>query len=167
MQGFGNASAGLQFYIANRPAMDEYSDLSGVVPINQDTIERINAHCGNHWRKIFNVLAKLMFSLGNHTFSRWQDYRDHKLLTETDNLCLLFNSPQTLTASTKKGSVPLRVIAGKTYAEACVGDFSWQWNNERFALIPEQRIIISPYPDYRQLSDRRIETLVHLVAEFD
>ncbi len=168
MLGFGNVNASLQVYIANRPPMEEFDGLNGVLPIQQATIDRINTYCGNHWRKIFNVLAKLMFARSSGGFDRWQAYRDHKLLTESDDLCLLFNWPQPHKSSELPlTSMPLRIIAGKSYAQSCVSELHWQWIDERFAIIPEHRIIVSPYPDYRQLSDRRLETLLQLIDQFN
>ena len=61
--GLGVQEAALQVYIANRPPLPEYEMLSKLQPMQPGDIARIAAETGNHWRKIFNVYAKLVFAL--------------------------------------------------------------------------------------------------------
>lgn len=86
-------------YIANRPPLPFYQDISNVHAIQDGEIAEIGKLTGNHWRKIFNVYAKLIYefigkakhNLPNHPglsvyfeqinhCSTWQEYRDTYLL---------------------------------------------------------------------------------------
>jgi hypothetical protein len=162
--GFGNAQGSIKVYIEHRPPMEEFAELNRVLPIDRHTIERINQAGGNHWRKIFNVLAKLMHGLSPSGCFNWQEYRDKRLLTTQDNLCLLFNKPTLLKSSLLASQDAVKIIAGKGYAQRCVSAQLWQWVSPRFAVIPEQRLIVSPYLDYRQLSNERLAHLQQLIA---
>lgn len=60
----------------------------------------------------------------------------------------------------------VKIVAGKTYAQSLNFPFSLTWKDEYFAFNTEQRIIVSPYLDYRQLSNARISQLVRYVKNF-
>jgi len=47
-------------YIANQPNMLEYQQLSELSPLTTSEIFTIGQTCGNGWRKVFNVYAKLL-----------------------------------------------------------------------------------------------------------
>jgi hypothetical protein len=59
----------------------------------------------------------------------------------------------------------IHVIAGKTYA-AQLDLPPLIWLDNYFAVNKEFRIIVAPYPDYRQLSNARIEYLLGLMRSF-
>lgn len=87
-------------YIANTPPMHKYQHLTNVKPLTKGEIAAINEACGNGWRKVFNVYAKLLFALDNNLFhysdntTSWQEYRDKFLLQQGSGTALLFSAPQ-------------------------------------------------------------------------
>ena len=67
---------------------------------------------------------------------------------------LLFSHPEL-----NKNMDNIHIIAGKTYATAL--DLPpLIWLDSYFAINKQHRIIVAPYPDYRQLSNERIARLV-------
>tara|TARA_B100001109_G_scaffold167044_1_gene136140 strand:+ start:101657 stop:102205 length:549 start_codon:yes stop_codon:yes gene_type:complete len=163
--GLGVQEAALQVYIANRPPLPEYEMLSKLQPMQPGDIARIAAETGNHWRKIFNVYAKLVFALKQAQgrdagVSRWQDYRDQTLLQAQGDESLLF-SPPDLT----QGSASARLVLAKGYAQALGMNEQLNWLDESFAVHTVSGVIICPYFDYRQLSDIKIQRLVRLLQE--
>ena len=73
-------------YLANTPKMPEYQNLSYVTSVAKGEIDKIGLECGDGWRKVFNVYAKLLYALNPNDFSfsrsasSWQAYRDCFLL---------------------------------------------------------------------------------------
>lgn len=177
MIGIGDANALLKVYIANKP---DYTfcgqteifqhDLPKLVPLQHDDIYQCGQTCGNGWRKVFNVYAKLVFAHGSkkllwaehrHQFTSWQHYRDNLLLQKNSNTSLHFTPPILDLADNTK----LHLIMGKTYAKSLELSNSLNWLNEDFAVDKTQKIIICPYFDYRQLSNAKILFLVDLMYE--
>lgn len=159
--GFGCAEAPLRFYIANRPPIDHYPMLSSLQTLVPGEIAHIVANTSNHWRKAFNVCAKIIY--GWHQLrndpslpNSWQAYRDQRLFQSNSSATLLF-SPPDLSAHNH-----WHIVFGKTWA----GNLTLpplHWQDAYFAIAPSHRLIVSPYPDYRQLSNERIERLLHLL----
>lgn len=89
----------------------------------------------------------------------WQAYRDTQLLQAGCNEALLFSPPSFVHRDR------IHIIAGKTYAGE-LGIESLEWLDTRFAVSESQRLIVSPYLDYRQLSNERITRLVELIGRF-
>ena len=56
----------------------------------------------------------------------------------------------------------VRIVAGKTYA-AELELPSLTWLDNYFAINHEHRVIVSPYFDYRQLSNMKITQLAGLI----
>ncbi|MGB3609420.1 MAG: hypothetical protein WA987_03510 [Cellvibrio sp.] len=136
--------------------MDE---LRGLVAGEVDHIVR---HTSNHWRKVFNVCAKFLFDWqaqqpNGNELTCWQDYRDQHLFQSGSSASLLFSAPQL-----NDGFTRFHVVVGKTYA-ASLNLAPLVWVDQYFALNKEYRLIVSPYPDYRQLSNSRITTLINLM----
>lgn len=159
--GFGPQSYRLAFCIANRPPIDDYPVLDQLRPLAPAEIDYIVSNTSNHWRKVFNVYAKFLFELrgDQNVVSTWQNYRDRHLLQAGSDEALLFNAPMFSSHSDEI----VHVIAGKTYATALKLPFSLTWIDSYFAINVEYRVIVSPYLDYRQLSNERISILVRLV----
>jgi len=105
MIGLGNKNAVIHVYIQNIPPLEEYQKLANCRPMQQNEINAIVQSTGNHWRKIFNVYAKLIFQLQQTaeskysklnqskrfitvSFKSWQDFRDNELLQKTSEQCL-------------------------------------------------------------------------------
>jgi hypothetical protein len=89
----------------------------------------------------------------------WQSYRDLELFQPYSQEALLFSPPQF-----NSGSNGFHIIAGKTYA-ACLNLPPLAWLDSYFAINREFRLIVAPYPDYRQLSNERIARLIELMKD--
>ena len=169
--GLGSDRFSIGVYIANRPPLVEYQQLQQMTWLTKGEIAAIGNQCGNGWRKVFNVYAKLLFALdkADYQFSNmaetWQAYRDNFLLQGNDSNALLFNAPVLKNQSTKDKVV--HIIMGRTYAKSLVNAGllvePLTWLDEEFAINVKHRLIVCPYFDYRQLSNVKIERLAKLV----
>ncbi|MYM62614.1 hypothetical protein GSF27_04515 [Pseudomaricurvus sp. HS19] len=172
----GGVKPAISFYLANRPPLPEFRQLQAVRPLLAGEIAHIVAHSSNHWRKVFNVLAKFVFELPlagvQGHFSSWQAYRDQALLQADGHEQLLFSapdwqsSPGGLAGGVQDSRVQesrVHIVMGKTYA-ATLALPQLVWLDEYFAVNRERGVIVCPYPDYRQLSNARIGQLLELVT---
>jgi hypothetical protein len=159
----GDAKADFRVYIQNRPNYYPFDGCRSVVPVSEGTIEQIGNSCGNGWRKVFNVYAKLVFALGSNNFDliksnkNWQEYRDQQLLTKHSNTALLFSAPQYL------NSDQITIVMGKHYGKSLTLPFEIKWLDDYFAINTKYRFIICPYFDYRQISNIKIIRLTELI----
>jgi hypothetical protein len=168
--GLGCSNFTIAVYIANKPGMLEYQQLSSVLPVTSGEINAINTACGNGWRKVFNVYAQLLYALDKKYFNystfetTWQKYRDSFLLQHNSHTVLLFSPPE-LTRNEES----LHIICGKTYAKHLLASkqlvANFDWLDEEFAIDRTQNLIVCPYFDYRQLSNIKIEKLASLLRE--
>jgi hypothetical protein len=152
--------------------MLEYNQLNNVHALTNGDITDIGMACGNGWRKVFNVYSKLLYALDPACFSdqrlapTWQAYRDSFLLHNGSGTALLF-SPPLLNQCNKC----IHIISGKTYAKELINNdeisTSLVWLDEHFAIDSENRVIVCPYFDYRQLSNLKIERLAQLIEMFN
>lgn len=150
--------------------MLEYQQLDVISPVSSSEISAINTACGNGWRKVFNVYAKLLYALDQKHFdysslaTTWQKYRDNYLLQHNSNTALLFSPPQPTT-----GQESLHIICGKTYAKHLLGTgqltANFTWLDDEFAVDKTQNLIVCPYFDYQQLSNIKLEKLACLLKE--
>lgn len=159
--GLGAANSRIRFYIANRPPIDHYPAQSTLNSLAPGEVAHIVSNTSNHWRKAFNVLAKTLFDMYRQQEradlpNSWQAYRDQTLLQTHSHEALLFSPPDFNNDQTT------HIVLGKTYA-ATINLPSLSWLDSHFAVNFEQRLIVSPYPDYRQLSNERIARLIELV----
>lgn len=160
--GLGSQTGSINFYIANRPPIDDYLALNELRGLATGELTHIVKHTSNHWRKAFNVYAKLLFDW-YHLQGRkdlpdtWQTYRDLELFQPHSQEALLFSAPQL-----DKNNKTIHIIAGKTYA-AQLALPPLVWLDTYFAINKEQQVIVAPYPDYRQLSNERIARLIELM----
>lgn len=160
--GLGSQTSSINFYIANRPPIDDYPAMSELRGLVLGELTHIVKHTSNHWRKAFNVYAKLLFDWyqlqGRKNLPEtWQAYRDVELFQSHSQEALLFSSP----AFESKDKV-IHIIAGKTYASSL--DLpALTWLDTYFAINNEYHLIVAPYPDYRQLSNERITRLIQLM----
>jgi hypothetical protein len=171
----------IKVYLANRPPLAEYLRTEVIDQLPAGEIKRIADETGNHWRKIFNVYAKLMYSLAEVTddplllnYNRWQVYRDQALLQQGSDTELHLGSsimensplhlPLQLPWNTKDNDLTvIHIIMGKTYSERLLEDTFIEWLDKDFAINRQKNIIVCPYFDYRQLSNLKIQTLVNLI----
>ena len=173
--GFGSQRYRIAVYIGNQPTMVEYQQLNDITALCKDEIAHIVKQCGNGWRKVFNVYAKLLYALDQDLFSftecapTWQTYRDNHLLQSHGNVALLFSAP-ILTGKAKSRhdcDNVIHIIMGKTYAKSLVNTaltmVPLTWLDEAFAINKKERLIVCPYFDYRQLSNSKIERLATLM----
>lgn len=167
--GFGEPQAQICVYVAKRPPMQEYAALTHIQPLSSGEITAINLACGNGWRKVFNVYAKLLFTLDKQQFTfqqraaSWQQFRDQQLLQTGSNTALLFSLPQ-LAAN----RYAIHIIAGRTHAKTLLDAglaVQLHWLNNEFALDVKQRLLVCPYFDYRQLNNEKIQRLATLISE--
>lgn len=160
--GLGSHNSAIQFYIANRPPIDDYPIMDNLRGLVMGELAHIVKHTSNHWRKAFNVYAKLLFDwyqLQNRKDlpTTWQAYRDMELFQSHSQEALLFTAPEW-----DSNSNTIHIIAGKTYAMH-LNLPSLTWLDAYFAINKERRLIVAPYPDYRQLSNERIARLIELM----
>jgi len=117
--------------------------------VNTQTIIDLN---GNHWRKIFTIIAKLM--CGDND---WKNYREVRLLNDVH-----FNFGKTLINETNRQ----HFVCGKAHWESLqLTPLSQQFIafDEQGKAWARQRsqdgmnIMLLPYPDYRQFNNALIE----------
>ena len=175
VSGFGCNNFNFAVYIGNRPNMGEYNDLVDIKALTKGEISAINEACGNGWRKVFNVYAKVLFALDLTLFpyqkieKTWQHYRDKHLLQKGSKTALLFTTPRLNKSKSNVDSNCIHIICGKTYAkhllnlEQLTAQFTWL--DDEFAVDKKNRVVVCPYFDYRQLSNSKIEKLAVLIKE--
>ena len=168
LSGLGDPHAQFNVYIANRPDFSGYPHVDSVSPLAAGEIQAIGQACGNGWRKVFNVYAKLLFALNSQSIvslqgaQSWQSYRDHTLLKNSSNTSLLFSAPKILDVK-HRNSHKIQLIMGKTYAKSLNLPLSLQWLDHEFAVDVATNLVVCPYFDYRQLSNIKIIRLVELI----
>lgn len=173
--GLGCPHYAIAAYIENRPNMLNYPSLNQLTAVGAGEIQAIGQACGNGWRKVFNVYAKLIFELDTAYFpyaksaSTWQAYRDQYLLQSDSHTSLMF-SPPILVVQRELQHQPhptVHIIMGRTYAKRLIADGKltcpMQWLDNEFAINTEHRVIVCPYFDYRQLSNIKIQYLAKLM----
>ncbi|WP_158769601.1 hypothetical protein [Paraglaciecola sp. L1A13] len=188
--GLGDRNARINVYIANRPNYQDFATISGLKELSDGDIEALNRHCGNGWRKVFNVYAKLLFAwrsadpklakeLPGAKCLNWQTYRDNFLLQAGSQTSLLFSPPIFRNQFDSPDECRLganntyNIIMGRTYAKslllstapknATAASINLVWLDEEFAYDTVQRVVVCPYFDYRQLSNAKIIRLVEIL----
>ena len=172
--GLGDAQARLRVYVAKAPPMAEFAVLQHCVPLLPGQIEQIYQHCGNGWRKVFNVYAKLVWVLPApwqpdlQGAQSWQEWRDQVLLQAGSDTALLFGQ-----VGFDAEYTTLHIIAGRQHArdllaqgllpDSLTGGLVWL--DDEFAVAKSLRLLVCPYLDYRQLSDVKIARLVRLIRQ--
>ncbi len=174
--GFGADDYQIAVYIANRPPIYEYQQLAQLTALTSGEIAHIGQHCGNGWRKVFNVYAKLLYALDKQQFNfaklapTWQQYRDSFLLQPYSNTALLFSAPILSAKKQRSNKGVIHIIMGKIYAKSLINNkiltVELNWLDHEFAINQEQQVIVCPYFDYRQLSNAKIDKLAGLIASF-
>lgn len=175
--GFGTDDYKIAVYIANRPPIYEYQQLDQLTALTTGEITNIGQQCGNGWRKVFNVYAKLLYALDKQQFNfaslapTWQKYRDDFLLQTHSKTSLLFSAPQLQPIKQNTNYKAVHIIMGKTYAKSLLSsgalDIELIWLDNELAINRSQRVIVCPYFDYRQLSNVKIDRLAGLIQGLD
>ena len=156
----GNPHARFAYYIPTAPQVPESWHYT-----QPDAVGALIALNGNHWRKIFTIMAKIS-AVGED----WRSYRDQVLLKQNELLCI---GGTELMANAK-----IHLIAGQVAANALgltmsVNDSDAQHltaqNKSITALkLPSslgQHFLLTPYLDYRQYPNQLIAlTRQHLAT---
>lgn len=160
----GDPQAKVRVYIGNRPNTIVEHLQSGVSPLLSGDIYQIGQDCGNGWRKVLNVYAKVLFALpeslgfrGDNT--SWQALRDNRLLQAGSGTALWFGIPEEFSPDV------LHIVTGKTYANSLTFASSFHWKTPEFALDVKRNLVVCPYFDYRQLSNSKILFLTDLLNQ--
>jgi hypothetical protein len=159
--GLGQLPSEIIVCIGNQPLVDELKSLSTIEPLVNGDIANIVKQTGNHWRKIFNIFAKLMFELEPKNYRTWQQYRDDALLQAGNSTCLLFSNPNALIDENKNTVL----VSGKQYAEQLDILEHCEAVEDGFFIHPTKNVIVTPYFDYRQLSNAKLAYLVRLIED--
>lgn len=163
--GLGDINAEFTVYIANRPPLDEYLHLHSVKALQQGDIDAIVSQTGNHWRKIFNLYAKLGFALNTQEYESWQCYREGFLLSKGSKQALLFSPPDLDRLCLDKQGI--HIITGRTYAQSLQLDAELESKlvaiDADFQIYTNKRLLVVPYFDYRQLSNEKLARLLVLI----
>lgn len=174
--GIGDLTATIQIMVAKAPPMQEFACPVGIAPLLAGQVHQIGMHCGNGWRKVFNVYSKLVFALPTSWRPKsatsadaqsWQQWRDNHLLQVGSGCALLFGEATALAALSQPAGVALRLIAGRQHARALVASgalLQLEWLDDEFAIDASRRTVVCPYLDYRQLSDAKIDRLMTLLS---
>jgi hypothetical protein len=145
LTGFGSPTATFRLYLPNPPVLYE-----GFVAASPN-IPRMIENNGNHWRKIFTIMAKLSSSDKD-----WKSYRDTGLLQKQEMICF---------EDKLQSANGWHLIAGKASWERMgfdAGDFSPADNQARAWI--KDNVILTPYPDYRQFSNDLIAQIGLLLS---
>ena len=190
--GLGDSRFSFAVYIANQPAVPEYQTLTQLKALQNGELHTIGQACGNGWRKVFNVYAKLLYALDKNDFTfatlapTWQQYRDQYLLQANSGTALIFSPPilKTLKAvktfetsmsellkadcSNMSAIKTIHIICGRTYAKQLINEGKLAtellWLDEEFAVDIQQGVVVCPYFDYRQLSNIKIQRLSEMLS---
>ena len=149
---FGAASPRVILYLPNPPVTTQDFNL------HSPNIPQLIEDNGNHWRKILTILAKLSCDKID-----WKRYRDEQLLQRDE--CICFNNALSFDKGLDEGPDEQWHLVG--------GKASWQrlgLDVTEFTALDVQckvyyrdRIILIPYPDYRQMPNALIEAVVGLM----
>lgn len=155
--GLGSPTYRLGVYIGNFPDSPSLADLQSVRPAHEGEVVDIIAQTGNHWRKVFSLCAKINFALWPSNEACWQGCRDAELFQSDSKMALLCSSPVIPQEN------ELQLVLGKQYCQQCFPQQPFLQTVEGFPMHPTENIIQTPYFDYRQLSNLRLEALVRTI----
>lgn len=167
--GFGCNRYRIAFYVENAPSYSQFANPKSLIALPTDAINEIGMQCGNGWRKQFNVFAKFIYALQPNVFdgrekeTSWQLFRDKHLLQQDSHTALLFSPP-----NLSKKNV-FHIIAGRSYAKKLLikslKNVQLVWLNNEFAFDIENKLIVCPFLDYRQLSNMKIAFLAQMCQQ--
>jgi hypothetical protein len=158
--GLGDPSPLLVICAPHRPPGYQSSPEQTISPLTDGDLERLIRDGGNHWRKIFTLYAKLLHGL-TPLEADWQTCRDRRLLRSGSACALLFEH------SCVPEQEQLCLVMGQTFGRA----EGWLENDQTlpaeqpFVLHPEHAVIVTPYFDYRQLSNARLASLIQRISD--
>ncbi len=165
IDGFGSQTPKVILHIANRPPLDVYAgDVNRPLQLNEAA--DIIAQTGNHWRKVFSILAKISFALFDTQCSSWQQYRDTKLLTQDGFEFVSFSSVQaSQTWQTERQFSSISMVCGFQYAETQL-PLNGLVGHQQFAKLlwsEPLQCLVTPYFDWRQLNNAMLEVVISII----
>ena len=169
--GVGSSSPRIVLHIANRPPVDGFEVFSGDNQINRplqvSEAASIIQQTGNHWRKVFSILAKISFALFDTSCKTWQEYRDTKLLTEQGFEYLCFSPLKQTHSQVSSIKHPIiSIVCGFSYAQTQL-DFDTLVAHERFEKLKwseQYSCLVTPYFDWRQLNNEMLDVVINIVG---
>ncbi len=136
----GAPGARLALYLPNRPIAPA-PDFSLKTP----DVPGLIRHNGNHWRKIFSILAKLCAP----SCQRWQDYRDLELLQQHEVICF---------GNALLHGAQWHLVAGKaSWQRLGLDPLDFESLDDEGRVLISGNMLLTPYPDYRQFPNRTVE----------
>ncbi|MDC0661425.1 DUF6942 family protein [Marinobacter sp. SS21] len=142
----GASQPRLALYLPHRP--------NGLPQLEDDlSAQALMATNSNHWRKIVSLLAKIV----SPTADDWRQFRDDRLFQHT-SLCF---------APALSNCADWHWIGGKDNLrrfEGLIHQAQPLTVSASVAIDFNQRLLLTPYPDYRQLSN---EVVGHIRAALD
>ena len=142
-------SADYIFLLPNRPEFPPHLLKKDYPHVDVTTLIAIN---GNHWRKIFTIIAKLAAP----ELSTWRTFRDNDLLTRVG---IAFSAHQIQNVN---GVV---FIVGKTFEDACPISEQARLIGEKQHARVDLPYVWCPYLDYRQFPNSLIDALREYILE--
>jgi len=142
----GATSAKLTLYLPNPP-----TEIPPRMDLSHPDISLLTDLNGNHWRKIFTILAKLTSPDEN-----WREYRDQRLLQDTEQISF---------SDTLEERNGWHLVAGKAswqrmgFSDEMDRPYDMQPLDENGRIYIRDRIVLVPYPDYRQFPNLLIDQL--------
>jgi len=180
--GLGAENFRIGIYLPHFPESSITQQLSGLRPVSAGELEVLARELGNHWRKIINIAAKIGARLQPELAEAvgdiarvppgqtWQDYRDQSLCQAGSVVALLFSAPlgsEKYHHRRPELDLPnpqeVRVMSGHQYCLQCFPALNFEVIDQDFKLSRSLSVIDSPYFDYRQLSNRKLEKLIVLI----
>ncbi|QFU23230.1 hypothetical protein FM038_25565 [Shewanella eurypsychrophilus] len=139
----GNENAKTCFYLPNPPILPK-----GWVHTDKNAVDAVITLNGNHWRKIFTIMAKLVTLADD-----WKSYRDQQLLKSDEQILI---GSERLSVTAKQHIIVGAVSASKL--SISVDDPSFVALEESGKIyLNHLDTFITPYLDYRQFPNALIE----------
>ena len=142
----GAASASLTLYLPNPP-----TEIPPGMDLALPDIAQFTDLNGNHWRKIFTILAKLASPDDN-----WREYRDQQLLQHAEQISFADELAE------REG---WHLVAGKAswqrlgFADEAGVPHQMHPVDEEGRVFIKDQVVLVPYPDYRQFPNQLIAQL--------
>lgn len=146
------ASANDASYVFLLPNKPDFPDEVNSLFIERPDVSSLIELNGNHWRKIFTIMAKLT----SPTSDAWKVFRDHELFGKVG---VAFSHDQLVAY---KGIV---IVVGNTFREQLVIPVSAKVIGDRHVCYVSLPYIWCPYLDYRQFPNRLIDALREYILE--
>jgi hypothetical protein len=156
-----SARVDIAFYLPNAPVFP-----ANWQPKQANAIEDLIQFNGNHWRKIFTIMAKLC-CIQSHQSKAWQHVRATLFSSHQPNS----QQPTSLSKRLHIGATTIdalakwHIICGQQAREALGLTHSSETDyiDEQEKVSREQYQLFTPYLDYRQFPNRLIEQVHNLI----